>query len=191
MDRARAAFPRVIFCESPYAAAQDADLLVFDYAGFEDPAYHSAYVEKHGDSPTFSFFGDEEEAFQKVRSGFKADVTHICAGSVPGVSISSAIRGLIVGSPVLLKPGSGDRVLPSALVDILDDAGEGLAEAAGDLGSLAGSADGLLDQAGGLAGRGGRRSRRPSPGSSRRPRLRDPRDRARAVPPRPSGLCRR
>ena len=64
------------------ATAQDADLLVLDYAGFEDPAYHSAYVEKHGASPTFSFFGDEEEAFQKVRSGFKADVTHICAGSV-------------------------------------------------------------------------------------------------------------
>lgn len=64
------------------ATAQDADLLVFDYPGFEDPAFHSTYIEKHGTSPTFSFFGDEEEAFQKLRSGFEADVTHICAGSV-------------------------------------------------------------------------------------------------------------
>jgi len=64
------------------AAAQDADLLVFDYPGFEDPAFHSAYVDVNGDSPTFSFFGDEEEAFQKIRSGFEADVTHVCAGSV-------------------------------------------------------------------------------------------------------------
>lgn len=64
------------------AAAQDADLLVFDYSGFEDPAYHQPYIEAHGASPTFAFFGDEDEAFQKLRSGFQADVTHICAGSV-------------------------------------------------------------------------------------------------------------
>ena len=67
---------------SSAAFAQDADLLVFDYPGFEDPAYHSNYVAAHGDSPTFSFFGDEEEAFQKIVAGFEADVTHVCAGSV-------------------------------------------------------------------------------------------------------------
>lgn len=64
------------------AAAQDADLLVFDYSGFEDPAFHQDYIEKHGDSPNFAFFGDEDEAFQKIRAGFDADVAHICAGSV-------------------------------------------------------------------------------------------------------------
>ncbi|WP_370815944.1 ABC transporter substrate-binding protein [Jannaschia formosa] len=58
------------------------EMTVFDYAGFEDPAFHSTYVEKHGQSPGFAFFGDEEEAFQKLSSGFRADVTHICAGSV-------------------------------------------------------------------------------------------------------------
>ena len=64
------------------ALAQDSELLVFDYSGFEDPAYHPAYVEEHGDSPSFSFFGDEDEALQKVRSGFRADVAHICGDSV-------------------------------------------------------------------------------------------------------------
>ena len=64
------------------AMAQDADLLTFEYSGYEDPAYHAAYIAAHGDSPTFSFFGDEEEAFQKIVSGFEADVSHICAGSV-------------------------------------------------------------------------------------------------------------
>ena len=63
-------------------SAQDADLLVFDYSGFENPDYHGTYVEKYGQSPTFSFFGDEEEAFQKLNSGFRADVSHLCAGSV-------------------------------------------------------------------------------------------------------------
>ena len=64
------------------AAAQDAELLVLDYPGFEDPSFHQPYVDMHGDNPTFSFFGDEDEAFQKIRSGFQADVAHICAGSV-------------------------------------------------------------------------------------------------------------
>ena len=64
------------------AAAQDEDLLVFDYPGFENPEFHAGYIETHGASPSFAFFGDEEEAFQKLVSGFEADVTHICGGSV-------------------------------------------------------------------------------------------------------------
>lgn len=64
------------------ASAQDAELLVFDYSGFEDPAFHARYLETHGVSPTFAFFGDEEEAFQKLNAGFRADVSHLCAGSV-------------------------------------------------------------------------------------------------------------
>lgn len=65
--------------------AQEADplLTVLDYPGFEAAEFHQPYVDQHGMSPTFSFFGDEEEAFQKVRAGFRADVAHICAGSVP------------------------------------------------------------------------------------------------------------
>ncbi|MCB1455539.1 MAG: polyamine ABC transporter substrate-binding protein, partial [Nitratireductor sp.] len=58
------------------AHSEDKDLIVFDWSGYEDPAFHPAYTEKHGDSPTFAFFVDEEEAFQKLRSGFKADIGH-------------------------------------------------------------------------------------------------------------------
>ncbi|WP_159963614.1 ABC transporter substrate-binding protein [Profundibacterium mesophilum] len=64
------------------ATAQDDGLLVFDYSGFEAPAFHEAYTDTHGGSPDFAFFGDEEEAFQKIRSGFRVDVSHVCAGSV-------------------------------------------------------------------------------------------------------------
>lgn len=65
------------------AFAQDDALLVFDYSGFEDPSFHQPYVEAYGESPSFVFFGDEDEAFQRLVSGFSTDVTHICAGSVP------------------------------------------------------------------------------------------------------------
>jgi len=74
------------------ALAADGDLLVFDYSGFEDPGFHAPYVEAHGDSPEFTFFGDEDEAFQRLVSGFRADVTHICAGSVPRWQASGIIE---------------------------------------------------------------------------------------------------
>ncbi|MGB3278658.1 MAG: extracellular solute-binding protein [Pseudorhodobacter sp.] len=65
------------------ASAADPELTVFDWAGYEDPEFFTAYTEKHGDGPTFAFFGDEEEAFQKLRSGFQADTSHPCSQSVP------------------------------------------------------------------------------------------------------------
>lgn len=65
---------------APVLAADN--LTVFDWSGYEDPAFHPAYTAKHGTEPDFSFFGDEEEAFQKLRSGFKADLAHPCSQSV-------------------------------------------------------------------------------------------------------------
>lgn len=64
------------------AAAADPEITVFDWAGYEDPAFHEGYSEEHSDSPSFAFFGDEEEAFQKLRAGFKADLAHPCSQSV-------------------------------------------------------------------------------------------------------------
>ena len=63
-------------------AAQDAELLVFDWAGFENPGLHTAYQAKYGGLPTWSFYADDDEAFQKVSSGFKPDVTHPCSQMV-------------------------------------------------------------------------------------------------------------
>tara|TARA_R110002096_G_scaffold13572_5_gene47873 strand:+ start:1416 stop:2471 length:1056 start_codon:yes stop_codon:yes gene_type:complete len=64
------------------AFAADPDLIVFDWAGFEDPALIAPYVAKYGDMPTYAFYGDDDEAFQKVSSGFKADVAHPCSQMV-------------------------------------------------------------------------------------------------------------
>jgi spermidine/putrescine transport system substrate-binding protein len=64
------------------AHAADPDLIVFDWAGFEEQALIESYVAKHGQMPTYAFFGDDDEAFQKVSSGFKADVAHPCSQMV-------------------------------------------------------------------------------------------------------------
>lgn len=64
------------------AARAEPDLVVFDWAGYEDPEFYKTYSATYGGPPTFSFFGDEEEAFQKLRAGFRADLAHPCSQSV-------------------------------------------------------------------------------------------------------------
>ena len=64
------------------ARAADPELLVFDWAGFEVDGLTAQYKEKYGDTPTYSFYGSDDEAFQKVASGFKADVVHPCTQMV-------------------------------------------------------------------------------------------------------------
>lgn len=64
------------------AGAQDSELLIFDWSGFEEDGYWQEYAAEFGEGPTYTFFGEEEEAFQKLRSGFKADVAHPCSQSV-------------------------------------------------------------------------------------------------------------
>ncbi|NJM83476.1 MAG: extracellular solute-binding protein [Tabrizicola sp.] len=63
--------------------AADPDLVVFDWAGWEIPELFQAYSEKHGTGPTYSFFADDDEAFQKISSGFKVDVASPCSQMVP------------------------------------------------------------------------------------------------------------
>lgn len=46
---------------------------------------------------------------------------HIASGSVPGVSTTSLLRGLLVGTPVLLKPGRGDALLPELFLQGLEE----------------------------------------------------------------------
>ena len=63
---------------SPAVRAGDANLTVFDWSGFELQALIEPFVAAHG-MPTYTLFGDDDEAFQKLTSGFKADVAHPCS----------------------------------------------------------------------------------------------------------------
>jgi Spermidine/putrescine-binding periplasmic protein len=75
-------FSTAVLLFSGAAFAEDSELVVFDWGGYEDPGFFQAYIDKYGDAPTYSFFSDEEEAFQKVRAGFRADLGHPCSQSV-------------------------------------------------------------------------------------------------------------
>ena len=54
---------------------------------------------------------------------------HVGAGTVPGVSVSSMIRSLLVKSAVLLKPGRGDVALPVVFARALAQVDPGLGAA--------------------------------------------------------------
>lgn len=64
------------------AFSADPELTVFDWAGFEEPVIFQGYIDKYGQPPTFAFYGADDEAFQKLASGFKADVAHPCSQMV-------------------------------------------------------------------------------------------------------------
>lgn len=55
---------------------------------------------------------------------------HIGAGTVPGVSVTSLVRALLVKSAVLVKPGLGDVILPNLFLRGLEEHAPDIAAAA-------------------------------------------------------------
>lgn len=53
--------------------------MVFTWAGYEVPEMHKEYIDKYGESPLFTLFGDEEAAEAKMVAGFKPDVAMPCS----------------------------------------------------------------------------------------------------------------
>ena len=65
--------------------AQASDVVTyFTWSGYEVPELHPGFVEKYGDGHVAgTFFGGEEEALSKMRTGFEVDVSHPCSYSIP------------------------------------------------------------------------------------------------------------
>ena len=55
---------------------------VFTWEGWDSAEHHQEYQDKHGELPNFSIFGDEEEAFAKIKAGARYDVSHPCSYKV-------------------------------------------------------------------------------------------------------------
>ena len=66
---------------------------------------------------------------RRVRASGHPFVVHVGAGSVPGLTIGSICRSLVVKSAVLAKPGAGDVALTVRFARILADADPALAAA--------------------------------------------------------------
>ena len=55
-------------------ASAAGELSVYTWAGYELPEFYPAYIEKYGAEPEFSYFADNDEAFQKINAGFRPDL---------------------------------------------------------------------------------------------------------------------
>lgn len=64
-------------------AAPEDHATYFTWGGFDIPDYFDEYVAKRGELPNFATFGSVEEAFNKLSSGFVADIAHPCLSDVP------------------------------------------------------------------------------------------------------------
>lgn len=63
-------------------AAGAPNLTLFEWASYENPAFHPEYTKKYGGEPTYAFFSDEEDALQKIRGGFSPDLSHPCTANI-------------------------------------------------------------------------------------------------------------
>jgi len=69
--------------ERPPISSEPGDLEVFEWAGYEYPAYGGKrgqlwpYVDKYG-KPKFSFLTSDDQALGKVRAGYRPDIVHPC-----------------------------------------------------------------------------------------------------------------
>lgn len=55
----------------------------FTWGGFDVPDYFDQYVAKRGELPNFATYGSAEEALNKLKSGFVADIAMPCLSDVP------------------------------------------------------------------------------------------------------------
>ncbi|MDH3690773.1 MAG: extracellular solute-binding protein [Gammaproteobacteria bacterium] len=72
-----AAFPLL-----PKSANAEGEVTYFTWSGYDIPELHQGYISKYGGPPSFTLFGEEEEALAKMRSGFTPDLAHPCTYSV-------------------------------------------------------------------------------------------------------------
>ena len=81
-----------------------------------------------GDPGVLDGFRQVDEG-RKLRAKGPLLTFHVGAGTVPGVSVTSMIRALLVKSAVLLKPGLGDVVLPVLFAGALAEEAPKLSDA--------------------------------------------------------------
>ncbi|MEM7121239.1 MAG: extracellular solute-binding protein [Pseudomonadota bacterium] len=55
----------------------------FTWAGYDSPEFMIHYVEKYGVEPNYTFFDDEDAAFNKMRAGYEPDIHFPCLTVLP------------------------------------------------------------------------------------------------------------
>jgi spermidine/putrescine transport system substrate-binding protein len=67
---------------APRRARASGEVTYFTWAGYDLPDFAASYVGTYGGPPNYAIFGEEEEALQKMRAGYRPDISHPCTYSV-------------------------------------------------------------------------------------------------------------
>src|SRR5882672_7808567 len=65
---------------TPAAAAEK--LSYFTWSGYELPDFNKSFLAAHPDGVEATMFGDDDDAFTKVKAGFSPDIAHPCYDKV-------------------------------------------------------------------------------------------------------------
>ncbi|TGV36193.1 spermidine/putrescine ABC transporter, partial [bacterium M00.F.Ca.ET.168.01.1.1] len=57
-------------------------LQYFTWSGYELPDFNKSFLTAHPDGVEATIFGDDDDAFTKVKAGFRPDIAHPCYGKV-------------------------------------------------------------------------------------------------------------
>jgi spermidine/putrescine-binding protein len=76
------------------ASAASTDMKLLEWNGYEAPAFHPEYAAKYGGEPDVTFFSETEDAFQKMKAGFDANLVHPCTGEVAKFKDAGLIKPL-------------------------------------------------------------------------------------------------
>lgn len=60
------------------ARAEDGRLTYLTWSGYEQPEYDEVYLKAHPGAVDISVFGDDDDAFTKLKAGFRPDIAHPC-----------------------------------------------------------------------------------------------------------------
>ncbi len=64
-------------------ARAQAPLSFYTWSGYELPQFHAQYDRAHPEGAAITVFGEDDEAFAKIRSGFHPDIAHPCVDKLP------------------------------------------------------------------------------------------------------------
>ena len=74
--------------------ANDVDLTILEWSGYEQAKYHLEYNAKYGGQPAVSLFAEEKDAMQRMRNGYQVDLIHLCVNSLNEARDAGLIKPL-------------------------------------------------------------------------------------------------
>ncbi len=89
----------LLSCQPASEGTGAAKLSLLEWNGYQKPKYYPDYMAKYGEEPRYTFFVQSDAALKRLRTGFKADLVHLCTGQMN--------EALEAG---LIKPIDTDRI---------------------------------------------------------------------------------